>query len=134
VQRRVPSVLRLIERHIDIVAASSAKKDELSFYKHLSGIEDIVENETQSDDANSSKPHPDIFNAALGLLPGLNKDEIIVVGDTPYDAEAARKAGLHTIGVLCGGFTEENLREAGCIAIFRDPADLLEKLDEWLLN
>lgn len=116
------------------MAASSAKKDELSFYKHLSGIEDIVENETQSDDANSSKPHPDIFNAALGLLPGLNKDEIIVVGDTPYDAEAARKAGLHTIGVLCGGFTEENLREAGCIAIFRDPADLLEKLDEWLLN
>ncbi len=57
-------------------------------------------------------------------------DEILVVGDTPYDAEAAGKAGLFTIGLLCGGFPEEDLRNAGCIAIYKDPADLLAHYDE----
>ena len=51
---------------------------------------------------------------------------LIVVGDTTYDAEAAGKAGLKTIGVLCGGFPDNVLRQAGCVAIYRDPADLLE--------
>jgi HAD superfamily hydrolase (TIGR01509 family) len=124
----------LISKHIDIVLASSAKKDELGFYKYVSGIEDIVQKETTSDDADASKPHPDIFEAAVALLPGISKDEIIVVGDTPYDAEAAGKAGLRTIGVLCGGFAEQDLRKAGCIAIYRDPADLLAKLDQWTLG
>jgi phosphoglycolate phosphatase-like HAD superfamily hydrolase len=57
-------------------------------------------------------------------------EEAIVVGDTPYDAEAAGKAGLATIGLLCGGFPEDELRAAGCIAIYRDPADLLARYDE----
>ena len=61
----------------------------------------------------------------MAKLDGVAKDEVIVVGDTPYDAEAAGKAGLKTIGVLCGGFPEAELRAAGCIAIYRDPADLL---------
>jgi phosphoglycolate phosphatase-like HAD superfamily hydrolase len=52
------------------------------------------------------------------------------VGDTPYDAEAAGKAGLRTVGVLCGGFPEEDLRNAGCIAIYADPAALLDRLDD----
>jgi phosphoglycolate phosphatase-like HAD superfamily hydrolase len=52
-----------------------------------------------------------------------------VVGDTPYDAEAAGKAGLRTIGLLCGGFPEAVLREAGCVALYRDPADLLAQYD-----
>ncbi len=52
-------------------------------------------------------------------------DEAIAVGDTPYDAEGARKAGIQTIGLLCGGFPESSLRASGCIAIYRDPADLL---------
>jgi phosphoglycolate phosphatase-like HAD superfamily hydrolase len=52
----------------------------------------------------------------------------LVVGDTPYDAEAAGKVGLRTVGVLCGGFAEEDLRAAGCVAIYRDAADLLERL------
>jgi phosphoglycolate phosphatase-like HAD superfamily hydrolase len=54
---------------------------------------------------------------------------VVVIGDTPYDAEAAAKAGLRTIGVLCGGFPEADLRAAGCIAIYRDPADLLARYD-----
>lgn len=122
----------LIDRHIEIVLASSAKKDELGFYKQVCGIDDIVRKETSSDDAERSKPHPDIFEAALALLPSISKNDIVVVGDTPHDAEAARRAGLRTIGVLCGGFAEEDLRDAGCVAIFHDPADLLVTMDDWL--
>jgi len=59
-------------------------------------------------------------------LDGLGKDEMIVIGDTPYDAEAASKAGLRTVGLLCGGFPESDLSAAGCIAIYRDPQDLLD--------
>lgn len=53
------------------------------------------------------------------------RSHVVVVGDTPYDAQAAGKAGLCTIGILCGGCSEKDLREARCIAIYRDPADLL---------
>ncbi len=130
--RRVRALMqRLISRHVDIVLASSAKKDELEFYKKVCSIQDIVHKETTSDDAEASKPHPDIFEAAIELLPGIDKDEIIVVGDSPFDAEAAGKAGLRCIGVLCGGFAEDVLRKAGCVAIFLDPSDLLENLDQW---
>jgi phosphoglycolate phosphatase-like HAD superfamily hydrolase len=122
----------LISRNIDIVLASSAKKDELNFYKKVADIADIVHKETTSDDADASKPEPDIFEAAIKLLPGLARNEIIVVGDSPYDAEAAGKAGLHTVGVLCGGFAEADLRKAGCTAVFLDPAEMLKKLDQWL--
>lgn len=69
-----------------------------------------------------------LFEAALALLPGIDKADVLVVGDTPYDAEAAGKIGLRTVGVLCGGFAEEDLRAAGCVATYRDPADLLERL------
>jgi phosphoglycolate phosphatase-like HAD superfamily hydrolase len=122
----------LISRNIDLVLASSAKKDELAFYKQVCGIADIIQKETSSDDADASKPEPDIFNPAVELLPGPGKDEIIVVGDTPYDAEAARWAGLRTIGVLCGRFAEADLRTAGCVATFHDPAELLVAIDRWL--
>ena len=66
----------------------------------------------------------------MAKLPGIDPSEAIVVGDTPYDAEAAGKAGLRTIGVLSGGFPEAALRAAGCIAIYKDPADLLAHYDE----
>lgn len=57
-------------------------------------------------------------------------ENLLVVGDTPYDAEAAGKLNLRTIGVLCGGWSEEALRKAGCVAISRDPADLLAHYEE----
>ena len=79
-----------------------------------------------SDDAERSKPFPDIFQAALDKLSPLKAGEALVVGDTPYDAEAARNVGLKTVGVLSGGFSEQALREAGCIAVYRDPEDLLK--------
>jgi HAD superfamily hydrolase (TIGR01509 family) len=129
-----PKVRELFERiRADgrkIVLASSAKGEELRTYKKLARIDDLVEEETSSDDAERSKPHPDIFHAAMAKLRGASPDDAVAVGDTPYDAEAAGKAGLRTIGVLCGGFPEAELREAGCIAIYRDPADLLARYDE----
>ena len=129
-----PQVRELFERVLAdgkrIALASSAKKDELGVYKKIAGIEDLVEDETSADDAEKSKPHPDIFEAALEKLDGVRPQEVIVVGDTPYDAQAAGKAGLTTVGLLCGGFPEAELRAAGCVVIYRDPADLLARYEE----
>ena len=131
--RAFPQVREIFERiKADgkrIALASSAKKDELKVYKELARITDLVEEETSADDAEKSKPHPDIFEAALAALGDLNANEAIVIGDTPYDAEAAGKINLRTIGVLCGGFPETELRAAGCIAVYRDPRHLLADYD-----
>jgi HAD superfamily hydrolase (TIGR01509 family) len=131
--RPFPSVRELFERiEADgkrIALASSAKREELGRYKQIAGIEDLLDTETSSDDAERSKPHPDIFEAALARLEGVEAADAIAVGDTPYDAQAAGKIGLRTIGLLCGGWPERELREAGCIAIYRDPADLLRQYD-----
>ncbi len=128
-----PDVRALFERikadGTRIVLASSAKADELETYKKIANIEGLTDAETSSDDAEESKPEPDIFEAAMSKLGDVEPDEVIVIGDTPYDAEAALKAGLHTIGVLCGGFSEDSLREAGCIAIYEGPTDLLARYD-----
>jgi HAD superfamily hydrolase (TIGR01509 family) len=126
--RGFPKVRELFERILShgkrIALASSAKGDELMAYKKAANIVDLVDEETSSDDAERSKPHPDIFEAALARLK-LPPRRAIVVGDSPYDAEAARKAGMKTIGVLCGGFPEADLRNAGAAQIFHDAADLL---------
>jgi phosphoglycolate phosphatase-like HAD superfamily hydrolase len=122
---QVPDLFRHIRAQGQRIAlASSAKGDELQVYKEIAGITDLVDEETSADDAEKSKPHPDIFAAALQRL-GLPPQQAVVVGDTHYDAEAAAKAGMGAVGMLCGGFPEDVLRRAGCIAIYRDPAALL---------
>ena len=132
--RAFPAVRALFERirrdGKKIALASSAKEEELKVYKEIADIADLVEEETSADDADKSKPHPDIFEAALAQLGDVKPADVIVVGDTPYDAEAAGKAGLRTVGVLCGGFPEAELRAAGCVAIYQDPADLLARYDD----
>jgi HAD superfamily hydrolase (TIGR01509 family) len=131
--RAFPGTRALCERIREdgkwIAIASSAKKDELERYERIAGIEDLVDVETSSDDVDKSKPHPDVFEVALERL-GVEPGEAIAVGDTPYDVEAAARAGLATIALLCGGFPEADLRNVGCIAVYRDPADLLERYDE----
>ncbi len=131
-----PDVRALFERLIAdgkrLVLASSAKQAELETYKKLTRIEDLLHAQTSSDDAEKSKPHPDIFNAAMQKLDGLSPDDVLVVGDTPYDAEAAAKAGLKTVGFLCGGWSEAELKQAGCVAIYQDPADLLRRYNDSL--
>lgn len=121
--------LRLKDDGKRVVLASSASADEIEAYKKIAGITDLIESDTCSDDAERSKPYPDIFVAALGKLGDTDVSKVVVVGDTPYDAEAAGKAGLRTVGVLCGGFTASALRAAGCVALYRDPADLLANYD-----
>ena len=134
--RGFPKVRDLFKRILAdgkrIALASSAKGDELIAYKKAANIVDLVDEETSSDVAVRSKPHPDIFEAALARL-NLAPGCAIVVGDSPYDAEAAGKAGMKTIGVLCGGFPEADLRKAGAAQIFRDPADLLANYDRSLI-
>ena len=128
-----PQVRALFERlradGFTIALASSAKGEEVRVYKERADIADLVETETSSDDAARSKPHGDIFQAALDRLPGIDPAEAVAVGDTPYDAQAAGKVGMRTIGVLGGGFPEALLRDAGCFAIYRDPADMLARYD-----
>ena len=131
-----PKVRELFERikadGIKIALASSANEDEVEAYKKIANIEDLVEKTTSSDDAETSKPEPDIFQAALKLLGNPKLENVLVVGDTPYDAEAAGKANLKIIGVLCGGFAKEDLQKAGCAAIYESPADLLENYEKLL--
>ncbi len=119
---------------LHLALASSAKEDELKEYKKIANIEDLVEEETSADDADKSKPHPDIFEAALERLGDIEAHEAVVVGDTPYDAEAAGKINLRTIGVLCGGFPEAELKAAGCVEIYQDPADLLARYDDSVIK
>ncbi|HEY9670551.1 MAG TPA: HAD family hydrolase, partial [Waterburya sp.] len=132
--RPFPKVRELFERiRADgkkVLLASSSEQEILETYKQLLQIEDLIDSATSTDDAEQSKPEPDIFQAALEKLDGIKAEEAIVVGDTPYDAEAANKTNLPTIGVLCGGFPEAELREAGCIAVYRDPTDLLAHYEQ----
>lgn len=127
-----PKVRELFERIKDddkkIVLASSSPEDELNYYKKITQIEDLLEDETSADDVSKSKPHPDIFVEALEKAGEDRPERAIAVGDTPYDAEAAGKANVKAVGLLSGGFTREQL--AACIAIYESPADLLEHYEQ----
>jgi HAD superfamily hydrolase (TIGR01509 family) len=121
----VPDLLRLLrDGGMKVAVASSAKMKELEEYLEIAKIQGLVDIVTSSEDAERSKPSPDIFQVALQKL-GLAGDKAVVVGDTPYDAQAAGKAGISSIGVLCGGFTEADLRGGGCTAVYPGPAALL---------
>ena len=128
--RPFPRVRELFERVRSagkkIALASSGKADEVEHYEKVAGIEGLVDCRTTADDVVHSKPGADVFIAALRQLGHLPPDEAIAIGDTPYDIQAAKKIDLATSALLCGGFPEAELRDAGALAIFRDPADLLE--------
>jgi HAD superfamily hydrolase (TIGR01549 family) len=121
---------RIRDDHKRIVLASSGKKADTEYYVKLLKIENLIEGYISGDDADNSKPAPDIFAASLKKLGGISPDDAVTVGDTRFDIEAARKAGLTTIAFLCGGTSESVLREAGAVAIYRDPADFLAHYDE----
>ena len=121
----VPNLLqRVRDAGLRIAIASSAKKDELERYLDVACIADLVYVTTSSDDVEESKPAPDIFEAVLDKLK-IEGGDAVAIGDTPYDAAAAGKAKIATIGVLCGGFTEHSLRQAGCVEVYPGPAALL---------
>lgn len=119
-----------------IVLASSANADEVGVYKKIARIEDLVGAETSADDAEKSKPEPDIFVAALRKLEKIkgkiNKKNIVVIGDTAYDAEAAAKINLRTIGVSTGGWTERELLSAGCSEVYSNIATIAADYKEMI--
>jgi HAD superfamily hydrolase (TIGR01509 family) len=119
-------VSTLKSRGYTVVAASSAEKKELHALLEIAGVASFLDNATSGDDAEGSKPDPDIIHAALkqaGARPG----EAVMIGDTPYDIEAAAKAGVATIAFRCGGWGDDDLQ--GAIAIYDGPWDLLARLD-----
>jgi len=116
------------KRGLSIVLASSAHKQELETYKAIARISDLVDAATTADAVNRSKPHPDIFETALRKA-GAKPARALALGDTPWDAEAAAKAGIETIGVTTGGWTSQELYDAGCIEVYKDIGELLERFD-----
>jgi HAD superfamily hydrolase (TIGR01509 family) len=112
-----------------VVLASSASKAELDHYLDLLNARDMVAATTSADDVGNTKPAPDIFSTALGKLDGCTPDDVIVVGDTPYDIEAASKCGIATIALRSGKFNDEALREAGALCLYDDVAALLADYD-----
>lgn len=129
----VPNLLRRVrDAGVRIAIASSAKKDELENYLDIAGIGDLVDVTTSADDVEESKPAPDIFEAVLKKL-GVAGGYAVAIGDTPYDAEAAGKAGVAIVGVLSGGFLEKSLRQAGCEQVYPGPAALLACFGDSLL-
>jgi HAD superfamily hydrolase (TIGR01509 family) len=132
--RAFPKVRELFQRiHDDnkrLVLASSGKKADTEYYVDLLKIGDLIHGCVSGDDADSSKPAPDIFAAALKKVDDISPDDAVTVGDTRFDIEAAGKAGLKTVAFLCGGTVESVLREAGAIAICCDPSDFLACYDE----
>jgi HAD superfamily hydrolase (TIGR01509 family) len=122
--------MRLVENGWTIALASSAKKEEVQIYKEICRISDLLNADAPSDDAQKSKPYPDIFLAAMKRLGNVSPADCIVVGDSPYDAEAASKAGIRSVGFLSGGFPEKDLRGAGFETIYWGTPDLWAKFDQ----
>jgi HAD superfamily hydrolase (TIGR01509 family) len=113
-------------RGLKLVVASSAREDELKGLLKVCGADEVIEGKTSSDDAERSKPDPDIVHAALADL-GLPAGQTVFLGDTPYDVEAAKRARVAVIALRCGGWGDADL--AGALAVYNDPADLLARYD-----
>ena len=121
-------VQRLKQEGFKLVVASSASSEELSSLLKAAEVEDLLSEEpkTTSSDTEASKPEPDLVQAALSKGQ-LQPEQAIMLGDTPYDIQAASKAGVGVIAFRCGDFDDSQLADA--VAIYDDPADLLEHYD-----
>ena len=119
----------LLERNARLAVASSAGEDELAALLEAAAVADLLRTTTSADDAEHSKPAPDIVQAAVKKI-ALPPQDCVLVGDTPYDAQAARSAGVAFVGVRCGGWSENDLQPAA--GIVHDPAELLRRIDDIL--
>jgi HAD superfamily hydrolase (TIGR01509 family) len=126
-------ILKMQSQGLQLIIASSATEEELSVLLKAARIDDLLSQEeaTTSSDAESSKPEPDIVEAALNKL-DMEPQQVVMLGDTPYDIESASQAGVEVIAFRCGGFDDEQLK--GAIAIYDDPADLLANYERSLLS
>jgi HAD superfamily hydrolase (TIGR01549 family) len=110
-----------------VVLASSAKQHEVDHYLDLLGARELADDWTTSGDVEATKPEPDLVMAAVEKAGG---GEAVMVGDSTWDCEAAKRAGLDTIAVLTGGFSETELRDAGALVVYSSIRDLRDSLDE----
>ncbi len=122
-----PGAHALLERFLadglTLVVATSSGGEEMKALLRQAGVDDLIHEATSSGDVESSKPDPDVIGAAIKKSK-LKPDELVMLGDTPYDVEAAGKADVATIALRCGGWWNDGAL-AGAMAIFNDPADLL---------
>ncbi|CAN5716658.1 HAD family hydrolase [soil metagenome] len=129
-----PGAVDLVERlrsnGLTLVVATSASEEDLEPLLAQAGLSFLGGLATNSDDAEESKPAPDIVEAALEKT-GVDASHVVMIGDTPYDVEAAGRAGVRIIGLRCGGWSDEELR--GAAEVYADPADLLRRYDQSLL-
>lgn len=128
--RPFPDVAALLQRMKQdghrIVVASSSKEDDLERLLEIAGVTDLVDEYTSVDDIDESKPAPDAVHAALDKL-GTTPAQTIMLGDTPYDIEAAHHAEVPIIALRSGGWDDADLE--GAVAVYDDPADLLAQYD-----
>jgi HAD superfamily hydrolase (TIGR01509 family) len=118
----------MLAEGLTLVVATSAGGDELRALLERAGVADLIDDATSSGDVESSKPDPDVIGVALGKG-RLRADEVVMIGDTPYDIAAAAKAGVPTIALRCGGWWDD-LALGGAVAIYDDPAELLASYDD----
>jgi HAD superfamily hydrolase (TIGR01509 family) len=121
------------DRGLDVVLASSAAQEELDALKSALDVDDAIAAATSSNDAEAGKPAPDILQAALDES-GLSAEQVVFVGDAVWDGRAAERAGITFIGVTCGGTPAEDLREAGAVEVWDDPAHLLANLEKSVIR
>jgi len=115
----------LKEQGRKVVLASSAKEKEIGFYLDLLDARELADDWTTSADVEQTKPEPDLVVAALDKL---GTKDAVMVGDTPWDVEAAKKAGIETVCVLTGGFSRSELEEAGAVAVFESIVELRQRI------
>jgi HAD superfamily hydrolase (TIGR01509 family) len=118
-------------RDRSVVLASSASADELSALRATLDADDAITDATSSSDAEAGKPAPDIVQAAIDGS-GLRAERVLFVGDAVWDGQAAGKLDITFVGVTCGGTGATELRDAGAVAVYADPAALVHDLDRWV--
>ena len=121
-------IVNLKDRGHAVVLASSAKEEEVDQYLDLLDARELVDAWTTSADVESTKPEPDLVRAAMDKV---DTDESVMVGDSTFDCEAATRAGIKTIGVLTGGFSEQELTEAGAAVVVESIDELRRRLDDF---
>ena len=120
---------RMHERGIAVVLATSAPEDELKELRRVLDAEQWLTAITSAEDAETAKPAPDLIQVALDRA-GVAADRALFVGDTVWDGKACAKAGLRFVGVRSGGVSGAELREAGAVEVYVDPADVLAHVDD----
>ena len=126
----VPELIRTVAgRGVQVVYCTSGSEDDVADFREKIGCDDVVAAVVDSGDVEHSKPAPDIVRAALDAV-GVAPERAVMLGDTVYDVRAAAAAGVPCIGLMCGGIGERELLDAGAVAVYGNPSELLQGLDD----